>query len=177
MKTKGERRIEILKDVLKQLKLNRYNATQGSYVGLPRELYILKSENPEASAQKVLLSTIKPCKVCAKGGIFLSTIRKENKVQICDLGWEENDDTHEATNRVKNLFGKRNLDKIEAAFEKWTYVNSSNEYYKEERGLFADQTQVKDEKLSKFVKRYPNKTKRLEAIIRNAIKNNGIFKP
>jgi hypothetical protein len=176
-KTKVERRIEILKDVLAQLRLEKYKATIGSYIRLPKELYAEKLE--KASAQDTLLACTKACQVCAKGSIFLSTVRKENKLTLDELHWDNYDDTNRGTQRVIKLFGQANLDLIEAAFEKWLYKDDEGEYHMDDP--YGDYdcyygASDPDPKLEAFVKKYPDKTKRLEAIITNCIANKGIFK-
>ncbi len=178
-KTKVERRIEILKDVLAQLRLEKYKATIGSYIKLPKELYAEKLE--KASAQDTLLACTKACQVCAKGSIFLSTVRKENKLTVSELYWDQVDEDHRGTQRVIKLFGQANLDLIEAAFEKWLYKDEDGEYHIEspltfEGSFYGSPLIEPDPKLEAFVEKYPNKTKRLEAIITNCIANKGIFK-
>lgn len=187
-KTKKERRIAILKDVLQQLRLERFKATNGTYVSLPNELrgkIIEDGEDLDAKAE--LLKCTGTCKVCAKGSIFLSQVRKENRVKLVDLDWDMEDEDNKGTRRVVNLFGGNNLNKIEATFEGWRYIYPD----KDENGFttytadlsnftWHDHNAIynqKDQKIEDFINKYPNTTDRLVAIIKNCIKNNGIFKP
>lgn len=180
-KTIKQRRIEILKDVLKQLKVGKFKATRGSYLELPDEILTIQDENPNKSAQEVLLETKKTCGVCAKGSLFLSTIRKENKLEICDLRyndstsvWEDNKEIFEKSRgRLDKIFGSKNLNLIEAAFEKWIWYDKKDDDYR--AGRHGSSLCEKNEKLAKFVKKYPKVKDRLVAIIKNAIRNDGIF--
>jgi hypothetical protein len=190
-KTKGERRIAILKDVLQQLKLEKFKATNGTYVSLPKILREKTYEEPELDAKTALLNCQGSCSVCAKGSIFLSQVRKENQVKLEELDWDMEDASNKATKRVVNLFGGNNLNRIEAAFERWPYIteqyedevfinytsDSTHTKWNEFSGYYETINNKRDEKIVKFYNRYPDKTDRLKAIVRNAIKNNGIFKP
>lgn len=171
--TKVERRIAILKDVLKQLKDEKYKAKTGVYVELPRDLWNLQRREayepasfPKSSAQTCLINSTKSCKVCAKGAIFLSLVRKENKVSLVDLMR-----TSVRESKTNRLFGERNLDKIEAAYEKWVYKDIGS-YTRQKRSTGKLQLDIQ-----KFSNKYPDKRDRLVAIVKNAIKNEGIFKP
>ena len=97
-------------------------------------------------------------------------VRKENNVLLGDL---QDDDIREEVS--EKLFNKKNLDLIEAAFEQWTYFDKfDKEYISIDYG---DDTIKVVPELVKFCKRYPDKTDRLKAIVKNAIKNEGVFKP
>lgn len=178
-KTKGERRIEILKDALSQIKANKYKVTNGTYVELSPALEQIRRNitglsfysREDISAKECLLTSKdkKPCKVCAKGAIFLSLIRKENKVMMSKI--YDGDVREESSNK---LFGEANLNRMEAAFEKWYYKDNDRVAY----GSFSDiYTNKRDETIVNFVKKHPKSEDRLIAIIKNAIKNDGIFKP
>jgi hypothetical protein len=110
-----------------------------------------------------VITTQTPCGVCAKGALFLSSIRKFNHFSLAE-SCEINDRADES---VKELFGKHNADLIEAVFEddftiaKVNFKDSEVDYY--------------SDFLELWVEKYPNPDNRLEAILKNLIKNRGIF--
>jgi len=180
-KTKKQRRVEILKDALLQITKNKYTAVNGRYVVLPKDLRSLEDRvligcEEDRSGKECLLQTPNACKVCAKGAIFLSIVRKENKVQLTELANSEVRDE-----KSQKLFGKRNLDRIEAAFEKWRYFNKKDKEYYRSRKLYLNAAYYsglqKDEQVTNFIKKYPKSKDRLIAILKNCIKNDGVFKP
>ena len=179
-KTIKQRRVEILKDVLLQIKSGKFKAIKGNYLSLPLEIEEIKDNNPHKSAQEVLLNTTQTCGVCAKGSLFLSTIRKENELQICDLSYIDERwnaankiDFDNSRGRLNKIFKANNLDLIEAAFEKWIWYSKKDKDYRSIKD--GNLGYIKNEKLSKFVKKYRSPKDRLIAIIKNAIKHDGIF--
>lgn len=170
--TKVERRLIILKDVLSQIRSEQYKVTQGEYVKLPLALRRLVYNNPKRlTGQTCLLDKKTQCKVCAKGAIFLSIVRKENKVSVGELT-----SSRAMTSKYNILFGEENMNKVEAAFEKWYYLTPYGDYKSRPTNIFGD-PRLKDEAITRFSAKYPDKTERLKAIIKNMIKNEGVFKP
>jgi len=177
-KTKAERRVEILKDVLKQLKLERYKATSGTYVDLSNSLTNLleiddetgdyTEDSRQIDAKECLLKDKGQCTVCAKGSIFLSLVRKENKVKLIEL---QDDDIREV--RSNALFGEANMDLIEAVFEGWYYKRVG---YCQTYSAYSEDA-VFCENIYNFYTKYSTSTNRLVAIVKNCIENGGIFKP
>lgn len=175
-KTKKQRRIEILKDALLQIKAKKYKITNGTYVELSPTLQKIERYASSAfsegindvGAKECLLKDKKPCKVCAKGAVFLSTIRKENKVMMSQI---YNSEVREETSN--KLFGEANLNRMESAFEKWYYKDFGIGY----SSYSNVNTNSKDVAVFNFVKKHPKKDDRLIAILKNAIKNDGVFKP
>lgn len=151
--TKVQRRIEVLKDVLLQLENEKYKAEQGIYVKLPNSLSKLTRgiKTKHQQAQLCLLEEKDACEVCAKGAIFLSIVRKENKVLLSEL--------HSGivmTETNEELFGDGNMDYVERAFEGWKYDWN--------------------DEIDQFHSKYPYHKDRLIAIVKNMIKNKGILR-
>ncbi len=172
-KTIKERRIEVLKDALLQVKNKLYKVERRTYVLLSPTLQSIQNDitferSKDLSAQECLLKDKKPCTVCAKGAVFLSLVRKENKVKMSVL--DDNDVREEKSNK---LFGQKNMDRMEAAFEKYIYMDSDGGLSSYSNGG----ERKKDVVMYNFVKKYPNTKDRLIAILKNAIRHDGIFKP
>lgn len=173
--TKPERRIAILKDALAQVKRGYYISTCGSVWDLDgildkKEEKLYKGKD----LQKVLtLEFLKQnnCEVCQRGALLLSTIRKENsfKVEyIEDLSDVDNgsfDPESKGDKRLLKLFSAEQIAMMESAFEGC---------------FFNNEIHTNCHKLSKaieFGELYKEARERQIAILKNAIKNNGIFKP
>lgn len=197
--TKSERRIEIVKDAIAQLQAGSYITGQFGYVDLSDKLTEVKSSNGLDQAQDYLeeLSKDNKCGVCAKGSLFLSTIRKENDLQLCDL-----EDNHQILMKKltsDELFDEYNLNLIEAYYENWnlsiyrTYhgwvVLSCRCHVGVARvgsGFSENEANEMKEKHNKEINEYSikyptkecgNRTERLLAILNNMLENDGIFKP
>lgn len=150
-------RVAIAKDALAQLRAEKYVATKNVYIDdtLLNDLYAKSKEEGDISAQP-FLNTLKSCKVCAKGAIYLSTVRKFNDVTLCNFH-------DKSSEKAESIFGENNLLRIESAFERW-----KNE---DKKGRETNS------KLNKFIDKYPDKNVRLEKILLNVIRNKGVFKP
>ncbi len=190
-KTKQQRRLEVLKDALKQLRAKKIIANTGSvFNSLNYELDESCDANPDTDAQEIIKKLLKTekkpiCKVCARGALLISTIHKENNFKIDHLFSTEGsfDENYNENQRLLKLFSKEQLCLMENAFEvedigdinyynpSW---NSKGDFY----GINYEHLSDKKALLSvSFGKKYKKPNDRLEAILKNAIKNNGLFKP
>src|SRR6185436_16421694 len=113
--TKSQMRVTIAKDALAQLRLEKYVATKGTYIdqNLLNTLNFKYKETYEDKQAQPELENLKECRVCAKGAIYLSTVRKFNDATICNFSTQ-------AEIKATSIFGENNLTKIESAFEEWT---------------------------------------------------------
>jgi len=196
--TKTERRIEIIKDAILQLETGIYKTGEYGYI------YISSSINTDledVQAQSYLcnLSTKEFCGVCAKGSLFLSTIRKENDFLLSDL--KDNYVILMKRLNKDNLFEEENLNLIEAYYENITIYKCNlfsygwvlHFYYcdfvvvaylgSRVSELEAENFAIEhNNKISKLVEQYPegkgrDRTPRLLAILNNMLENEGVFKP
>jgi len=103
-----------------------------------------------------------PCQVCAKGAMFLSTIRKFNNFTLQDATTKDLNELAGDKNGTYKIFGEENADKMEEYFER----NDSE--LEDENGEGIDKQWSDD---------YCKDDNRLIAIFKNAIKNRGTFKP
>jgi hypothetical protein len=198
MKTKSERRIEIIQDAVAQLLAQVYRTGSYGYLQLPGELSEERQKNPDNQAQSLLCDAIskeKYCGVCAKGSLFLSTIRKENDLKLKNLV-----DSHiSVMDRLTQdeLFNRENLNLVEAYYENWRLYPYERldgwsvrcyvfvcpcvgfGFSKEQAQEFASKHNVK---IAEFAKQYPagagdERTHRLIAILNNMLENEGVFEP
>jgi len=161
-----EKRVAIAKDAILQLKSEAYDARSShGYVSLDYD----SEQQLEAAAQSCelftgknsddmelnklldrLITPDKPCTVCAKGALLISSIRKYNNFSL-QKAIDDNLDSV-ASDEVRDLFGDENADRIEEYFE----------------GYDGDE---------KYLDEYPNDSERLIAILQNVVKNKGQFIP
>lgn len=183
--TKKERRIAILKDAIKQIKLNNILAEPGTVVRLPDAI-----ETNENDAKPVLAEYFKkkdkdkkPCYACARGSLLLCTVHKENDFILDSFDYCEGSFRQESITdkRLLRLFSEKQLASMETAFEVDGYIEDmANDWAEDLRYYYLNKEVLKDEESNKcllFGAKYKDPNKRLLAIFSNAVKNNGIFKP
>lgn len=195
-KTKQQRRIEILKDAISQIKANKIRANAGQVVSLSYDLTNLDtSSNGNTEAKPILEKFFKdkelknPCDACARGALLLCTVHKENDFILSDFSevsgkFGEDNITDQ---RLLRLFSKTQLALMENAFECTDYItdyihDDINEGFydswEENYSInYEILTKSQMRKSLEFGGKYEDENKRLIAIFRNAIKNGGIFKP
>jgi len=151
--TKSQMRVAVAKDALKQIELEKYKACSGVYVDYELEDRIHESE-PNSQVQDIIKKYTKPCEVCARGALLLSSIRKFNDVTVSKYKkkWES---------KSKQIFSKQTLSLAEIAFEEWTKLNLTS--IEISANLFG--------------RKYDNDEDRLKAILENIVANKGEFKP
>lgn len=171
-----EKRVAVLKDALAQLKVEAFIAKAGNdYVKnydlddniekLCDVAEIISSKGKQVELQTYmgqLVSPAKPCDVCAKGAMFLSSIRKFNNLSLGDLSDGDTLDSLAHT-KMQDLFGDDNADLIECYFEDGNPDHDSDP--NDEGDEIEDPWMLLTD------------TQRLIRIFTNAIKNKGTFKP
>ena len=176
--TKAERAVMVAKDALRMLDKGKTVASPGDWVKLPDEIFEIEGgsqalkEEDYNSPQICDLSDeseFTDCKVCALGSLMLSEIRHTNKLTLEDLG----DSIYGLGDEISyNDFGHR-LDKV------FSYSQQKLMEYAFEggTGLFeeCDIPKCKVVKLEGFYQKYPDDEDRLRAILKNVIKNKGVF--
>lgn len=147
--SRPERRVQVAKDVIKQLNLKRIQAETGMYCGI-------YSISPEADKQKELSKLLKkeskPCVVCGIGALFVAKVYRENKLDATAYKLPNYKSTTDIcvgrpkiVSYVRDAFNARQLDQIEEWFEGNSEVQRN----------------------------YPNDEDRLRAIMEHIIKNEG----
>jgi hypothetical protein len=170
--TKAEARVAIAKDALAQLRANKYLAEEGAYVSFTNSLPINEDDEKSMDQQLCkLLPKAGSCTVCARGALFLSTIRKFNHFTVADLLENGGDATcaiHDTLRPVEDrYFTNHQLALIEHAFEGQEIGNITFSLCSEEM-----------ENCELFFKHYDcDDDLRLENILKNIIRNKGTFVP
>ena len=170
--SKSQKRVAIARDVLEQIKQEKYVANTGSYISYMTfngGEYINKYEDIKKNFKK-----INNCRVCAMGACLLSATKFANKLSFGDIG-DSIDGLH--NDKVKELFASifspLQLLMIETAFEK------KHEGTRVGVRLFDMDKFNYDGELRKcvaFCDSY-HPQDRMIAIMKNIIKNKGTFKP
>jgi hypothetical protein len=171
--TKAEQRVQISKDALKWIKKENVKVKESSGY-----FYISKGEEQLKIGTDLnkYLKKIK-CDVCAKGALFLSHVdRFDNcKIQPSYPGSEDAntdfDDEDDIKQRLSKQFSELQLDMIECAFEKKVLTDSTQKL-----GQSYNPSKIAQECI-KFGKQYKKPYDRLEAILKNIVKNKGTFIP
>ena len=178
--TKAEKRVEIAKDVLKQIKANKYSPECGVWFRDSNDKYLedfLDYQTGQLIDAKkdIVEKLVGTCKVCALGSLFISAIDKYNHTKL-DPAFCNDAEIFTAidkNNPLTRWFTARQMLLIENTFE-----NASGAWYPP-LGLKKKEWRAWDDKvvpaINKYNLRYPNPTDRLKAIMNNIIRNKGTF--
>lgn len=131
--TRSEQRVEIAKDVLKQIYKNRFVPTKGTYV---RAVTHKSLPALESDAEVCDIMRRRKCEVCALGALFLSAVDKHDNLKVSDLGWRGKKDLYleiGTPSRIKNylepFFTSMELLHIEQAFENYGLYPYGHHYH------------------------------------------------
>lgn len=180
-KTKVERRLEVVKDAIKQLRRKNILAKEGDVVNVLNDDIKNQLEDSD-QVQLVLKKLFKKkqelpvCRVCARGALLISTIHKQNAFtgkQFYNISSASFAKHHVEDQRLLVLFSSYQLQLIEEAFEQGAHYDSSNFTSRFNSGISEENAK----KAHKFHDRYKNDNNRLLAILTNIVKNKGLFKP
>lgn len=180
--------ILVAKDVIAQLKINKYDAIPSRYV----RFYYENGDVTDYSECDIKenFHKISHCEVCALGATLISATRLGNKLLFVDTYGLVHDENTKVSDLLKSIFSPKQLLLIETAFEGVGYDTSQikSRYEKsdiiEQYGMryassYLDQNLDFDEAIAcnTFYYNYPLPSDRLFAIMENIITNNGVFVP
>ncbi|NDD52339.1 hypothetical protein EBZ39_00405 [bacterium] len=175
--TAAEKRVLIAKDVLAQVAAGRFKPTEGSWANprtaSGREIHIWDTDkyDPDASVREMFLGEqIAKCDCCALGAMFVSCTLYNNKTTLEDfdnetLDFVDNVQDASFSNGFAKFFSPAQLRLIEIAFEGGC------------GGFCTTSDDDQDLQARDWYDRYPNPKKRLVALMKNIIKNDGKFVP
>jgi hypothetical protein len=168
-KTKADMRVEIAKDVLKQLGEGRIEATDTKYCRLSAPVFEMAGTDRGHSELRSLITNYEKkspvtCEACAIGSLFMSAVMRHNDCTIKNATWSSLA-SGVLRDYLSKWFSKSQMWLIESAFQGSPYgtVDHESDLY---------------ERCAKIHYKYEYDTdKRLAAIMRNIIRNGGTFKP
>lgn len=141
---KERKRIMIIKDALAQLKSGKYKPESAYFdVSKVHENKIDACDRENSKEVQKLLATLPSCFVCAKGALFISTVRLGNSYII---GPPEILTPRELIARdvqtgvlMNKYFSKETLKNVESVFEGWhegwTYLKKYNLVHKSKKSI------------------------------------------
>lgn len=144
-------RMAILRDVKENLSM--YNATTGQYVSLEFSKQIMA---PESLQKLIQNKEVKHCNVCAMGAMFMGYVNKFNNYNVQPGIYLSGIVDTQIGETLIEYFTFNELKEIEAAFEGYP--------------TYGDYVYT-------YAYQFPDDDKRLEAIIDNCIRNDGVFVP
>jgi hypothetical protein len=148
--TPEQQRVMIAQDCINRIKIQLLKPQVSRIIRLP----------DWANVNKENVNSI-TCEVCAKGGLLASYVGRVNSFN--EPSCIPNNENNPAHNKLLEIFTLEQLAIIEYAFEGTKYIHS------------IDVPNSLGEKLKEFYQSYNNDEKRLIAICKNIIKNNGDF--
>lgn len=132
----ANKRVQIARDVLEQIAMERFVPTTGRWLDL--NLFIgdrmgRSRLTPETELQQVFQG-VKECKGCAVGGLFMCAVKRANKLKVQDVNHEHEDeygnprayedgdevdiDNYDlASGYLQRFFEEKQIEMIEQAFE------------------------------------------------------------
>lgn len=157
-RTKAEERVLIFRDIIAQLRAEAIIAEKSVYIESVKCVF----ESPVAKDARDLLPQLGVCRVCQRGAVVLSMVRRHDTFKI-EAGELVDEVLNEAASYpndeyTRQLFTTSALLEMEAAFEGWPYIES--------RTVPG----------GTWVAAYPSLSDRMDAICRNGIANKGTFK-
>lgn len=156
VKTKKQKRIECVKDVLARLRYR--NVEEGYYLNTFLQNLPDSVEKPTAKE----LRQFEKCEACAKGNLFLSHLRLYDGFTCNQIRYEGNLEDIQS-DALTEYFDQDQLNLIENAFEGCTIKRVNNSY--------------ENEKAKEFGKKFSKPKARLRAICKNILENDGTFIP
>jgi hypothetical protein len=175
--TKAEKRVMIAKDVLSQIKANRYIVECGTWVDA--NWNIRNEIDGTESVQKLFADrTIETCNVCALGSLFMSCTNLNNNTCVSDINYggegteigERIEEGDTLSNGLNKIFSKKQLQLIEVYFEK-------GDGWFGEDGYTGNYIGEDSRHVEYFNDAYPDDDERLVEIMKNIVANDGTFVP
>ena len=149
------KRVEVAKEVLRLVRAKKFLVEEGLYFFPNNYIGFYDREVGRDLGDVVREEGTRDCVVCARGAAVLAKASLWDDFKVVDeMGVK-------VVNESARMFGKKQCAMIESAFEG------------SEIGLPKDVLK----KCHKFHYKYDDPTKRLQAIMRNVIRNGGVFVP
>lgn len=167
--TLSEKRIAIAKDVIENIESKKFVAKRGTYF-VAKTKEGVETNNVQLQ-ELILCGDVEQCTVCGIGAIFASKVCVSNDFKVnkksLDVGYIVLYDT-DMISQLNEIFNEYELRYIEIAFEGILDMSIDNDVY------FSEKETIK---AMNFYETYPDQTNRLIAIMKNIIKNDGVFTP
>lgn len=160
----AQQRVELAKDVIKQLQTRRFIAKAGIYFESDALDEMGTETNPEL---QTFFNEMSQCEVCAKGAMFVCLVDKKNSLKLLDVssGSEYNEFSGTLiTKYLRDLFELGQLELIESAFERDDMGSG-----------YADEEDIQNAIF--FGEKFFDDGSRLWGIMENIVQNNGKFVP
>lgn len=170
--TKAQKKVTVAKDVIAQIKAHKYRAETGRYIGdvkIGEEYAIAKHITGDIQKR---LPELHHCEVCAVGSCILSITKYENKLKWTDVGRVPSECSSITDKILTKVFTPNELVLIEVMFE-GCYTNGVDNYGKDKLGGVLTEEAAIKAKL--WYNKYPDPEKRLLAIMRRIVKNEGVI--
>lgn len=179
--TKPQKRVQIAKDVLAQLKIGFLKAKTGVYTDSKSLDRIFQKINNTYDLDQSNLSNLlnvevkdifdkdKSCTVCGIGSLFVCAVKRLDKLKLKDLFNDADIAQSDVHSYLSKYFSLLQLNLIESAFEGGEFLNSP--YYDNIKAVSQSEKAV-----SYFDGQRINSTEKLKAIMNNIVENNGTFK-
>jgi hypothetical protein len=188
-RSKKGMRIAIAMDVIAQLKdkENPLEAQTGSYISVGDIESAIITPKRSYEISKIIPKIRQTCTVCALGSLLLAEIAMNNEFK-CKLNDLDNKFLSSIDKRLIKYFDRRQLALIEVAFELESHLydlctifevdeDYDYDYYNGDCDISEYVIDKEYHRAVRFGEKYSDDSKRLMAIMKNIVKNEGTFKP
>ena len=169
---KKEQKIVIARDIIAQVKANKYIANPDQYVSNVRHKkqgWVVPCSNMSFNDVKEEWNNIEECEVCMIGACIMSITQYKNKLRFRDLPTGINQITDDGLMLLKSVFSSKELTMIEVMFEGY-YHNYTDNMGRDK--MNATITTAQAEACKTFYKKYAKDAdKRMIAICNHIIKH------
>ncbi len=174
--------VAVAKDVLKQI--NSLKVKTGNGYVVPNNLVIPGVDCDKDDLQKHVDTVQKKCTVCALGACIMSKARLYDNVLMnkvfdtnsfdgsLSIGYS---DINSIKDMLTSVFSNLQMGMIESAFEKCQ--TGTGNHRDDDWSDWSTKEQEQIDRAIKFGKKYRSDRKRLAAIMRNIVRNKGVFTP
>jgi len=174
--TKAQKRVEIAKDALKQLRANQYKAATDGYFTLAKSAVNTLEFGVRLKLSHVIKHNPKNCHVCLRAAVLLSTFRKFKPTAMadCQAYFTRYDnslcmDDVDTAKVEKQFFTVHQTQLMETAFEQRELYSGPT--YNIDSPLTSEDVKAAEA----FGKRYRSPKTRMIAILSNVVRNKGKF--
>ncbi len=167
--TKAQLRVQICKDVLRQLDTKRIIANRGSYLESAGSRWEAQFYNDRDGKVR---PPAKKCRVCAIGSVFVCALDRYNELKLSDSGYGK-PDSDDMMRYLGRWFGDGQLRLMEQAFE-GKNIRLGNQADPKPRAFFEKHG---NPKATPWGYEEADSDKLMRAIMANVIANKGTFKP
>lgn len=161
----SQKRVVLAKDILKYIKVKVITPNAGYYID------ISKTKTPSDKQVQENFHKVKNCVVCEMGALLLAIVKYRNQATFSDLNNIRVNCHDPMWDKLKGIFSAQQMYEMECCFE------GTSGWASARVGIRFGAINYDKRIYSLYLKKFPTDKTRMIAIMKNIIRNNGVFKP